>query len=86
MVKVEADPVVEVATVVVAAPVVEKVRHVAPRLCSVILAVAVAAAPALGAEWIVEGRVVGISDGDTITVLDTSNNQHKIRFAGIDAP
>ena len=32
------------------------------------------------------GRVVGISDGDTITVLDASNTQHKIRLAGIDAP
>lgn len=33
-----------------------------------------------------EGRVVGVTDGDTITVLDSSNRQHKIRFAGIDAP
>jgi endonuclease YncB( thermonuclease family) len=34
----------------------------------------------------VKGRVVGISDGDTITVLDASNQQHKIRLNGIDAP
>lgn len=32
------------------------------------------------------GRVVAISDGDTITVLDSSLTQHKIRLAGIDAP
>jgi endonuclease YncB( thermonuclease family) len=32
------------------------------------------------------GRVVGVADGDTITVLDASNGQHKIRLAGIDAP
>ena len=32
------------------------------------------------------GRVVGISDGDTITVLDTGHQQHKIRLSGIDAP
>jgi endonuclease YncB( thermonuclease family) len=32
------------------------------------------------------GRVVGVADGDTITVLDTSNAQHKIRLSGIDAP
>ena len=32
------------------------------------------------------GRVVSIADGDTITVLDTANQQHKIRLAGIDAP
>jgi endonuclease YncB( thermonuclease family) len=30
--------------------------------------------------------VVGISDGDTITVSDETKTQHKIRFAGIDAP
>ena len=41
---------------------------------------------AQGTEWIVEGRVVGVSDGDTITVLDDAKAQHKIRFAGIDAP
>lgn len=33
-----------------------------------------------------EGKVVGVSDGDTITILDSSNIQHKIRLAGIDAP
>ena len=32
------------------------------------------------------GQVVGISDGDTIVVLDSSNVQHKVRLAGIDAP
>jgi len=33
-----------------------------------------------------QGKVVGISDGDTITVLDSTKTQHKIRLAGIDAP
>lgn len=33
-----------------------------------------------------EGRVVGVTDGDTITVLDDSNVQHKVRLMGIDAP
>ena len=32
------------------------------------------------------GKVVGIADGDTATVLDKSNAQHKIRLLGIDAP
>lgn len=35
---------------------------------------------------ILYGRVVGVSDGDTITVLDTNNSQHKVRLSGIDAP
>jgi endonuclease YncB( thermonuclease family) len=32
------------------------------------------------------GRVVGVHDGDTITVLDADRTQHKIRLTGIDAP
>jgi endonuclease YncB( thermonuclease family) len=32
------------------------------------------------------GLVVGVTDGDTITVLDGNNTQHKIRLGGIDAP
>jgi endonuclease YncB( thermonuclease family) len=32
------------------------------------------------------GRVVAIADGDTITILDSANTQHRIRLAGIDAP
>ncbi|MDB4409331.1 thermonuclease family protein [Gammaproteobacteria bacterium] len=32
------------------------------------------------------GRVVRVTDGDTIVVLDSSNVQHKIRLTGIDAP
>lgn len=34
----------------------------------------------------VRGRVVRVADGDTITILDAANTQHKIRFHGIDAP
>ena len=32
------------------------------------------------------GRVVGVSDGDTLTLLDESHDRHKIRLAGIDSP
>jgi endonuclease YncB( thermonuclease family) len=41
---------------------------------------------AVAGSWVVEGRVVGVSDGDTITVLDDAKVQHRVRFAGIDAP
>lgn len=32
------------------------------------------------------GKVIGVQDGDTLTVLDDLNRQHKIRLAEIDAP
>lgn len=45
----------------------------------------VCVASSASAEVII-GRVVGVADGDTITVLDAEKTQHKIRVAGIDAP
>lgn len=35
---------------------------------------------------LLQGQVVGITDGDTLTVLDATQRTHKIRLAGIDAP
>lgn len=32
------------------------------------------------------GRVLRVSDGDTIVLLDKQNNEHRVRFYGIDAP
>lgn len=34
----------------------------------------------------IEGKVVGVADGDTLTVLDDQKTHHKIRLMGIDAP
>ncbi len=34
----------------------------------------------------ITGKVVKIQDGDTITILDKNNVQHRIRFTQIDAP
>jgi endonuclease YncB( thermonuclease family) len=55
-------------------------------LLSLLLIGALLASPAAADEWIIEGRIVGITDGDTLTVLDPANAQHKVRVAGIDAP
>jgi endonuclease YncB( thermonuclease family) len=41
--------------------------------------------PALQAQMLT-GKVVGVSDGDTVTLLDRSKTQHRIRLLGIDAP
>ena len=32
------------------------------------------------------GKVIHVQDGDSITVLDNTRTQHKIRLSGIDAP
>ncbi|MDQ3667591.1 MAG: thermonuclease family protein [Acidobacteriota bacterium] len=34
----------------------------------------------------IRGNVVAVADGDTLTVLDLANRQHRIRLKGIDAP
>ena len=39
-----------------------------------------------GAAGEIQGVVVAIADGDTLTVLDAAQQQHKVRFAFIDAP
>jgi hypothetical protein len=42
-------------------------------VAAVILALALGIAQA--AEWVLEGRVVAVSDGDTITVLDDAKTE-----------
>ncbi|OZI23316.1 hypothetical protein CAL26_07585 [Bordetella genomosp. 9] len=36
--------------------------------------------------YTLEGRIVRVADGDTVTLLGANNRQYKIRLASIDAP
>ena len=75
------------------ATIVEEIGRIAPRVHQNILffiSAALAstltpfAAPALAAT--LYGQVVGVSDGDTVTVLVDGHSQVHVRIAGIDAP
>jgi endonuclease YncB( thermonuclease family) len=62
-------------------------RRLATRACPLVVLFAILyCPPAFSASWTVEGRVVGGSDSDTVTILDRDKRQHKIRFNWIDAP
>lgn len=54
-------------------------------ICSGLALVLLVSAGAVWADT-VTGRVVAVTDGDTIKVLDSDKRQHTIRVAGIDAP
>lgn len=60
-------------------------RELSPRSTVRVLLCAVAL-QASSACHALDSRVVGVSDGDTLTVLDGGKRQHKIRLSGIDAP
>ena len=50
-----------------------------------IAAAALALSAAAGAAQLY-GTVVAVADGDTLTVLDAAQHQHKVRLSAIDAP
>ncbi|MGV8991277.1 MAG: thermonuclease family protein [Thiobacillus sp.] len=52
----------------------------------VLVAIALTLLTAASHADVLTGRVVGIADGDTLTLLDATNTQHKIRLSGIDSP
>ena len=58
--------------------------HVDTRM-ALFCALFVAKSNASQAETLI-GKVVGVTDGDTITVLNGQQTQHKIRLMGIDCP
>lgn len=40
----------------------------------------------VAAPYTLQGKIISVADGDTCTLLDSSNTQHKIRLEGVDAP
>lgn len=61
------------------------IRKVASVL-ALLLATVVAHADGFAAGSMLEGKVVGVADGDTLTVLLAGNRNIKVRLAEIDAP
>lgn len=51
-----------------------------------LIALGLFATSAVARETVLVGRVVGVHDGDTITVLTDGNKSVKVRLDGIDAP
>jgi endonuclease YncB( thermonuclease family)/methylphosphotriester-DNA--protein-cysteine methyltransferase len=45
-----------------------------------------AAVVANNVQLVIEGKVINVHDGDTVTVLDQRNRKYNIRLQGIDAP
>lgn len=50
------------------------------------LVLALACFPVAAQAERLSGRVVGIQDGDTLTLLDSNRREQRVRLAGIDAP
>jgi endonuclease YncB( thermonuclease family)/methylphosphotriester-DNA--protein-cysteine methyltransferase len=43
-------------------------------------------APSNNVQLVIEGKIINVHDGDTVTVLDKDNKKFHIRLQGIDAP
>ena len=52
----------------------------------IIIALILAAAACTSLADQLVGKVIKVTDGDTVNVLTSDNNTHKIRLSGIDAP
>jgi endonuclease YncB( thermonuclease family) len=61
-------------------------RPIAQRLAILLLVLFVHALMHAATAAEIAGRVVSISDGDTLTILDQSQRQTRIRLAEIDTP
>lgn len=42
--------------------------------------------PILLSAHTLKGKIIRVSDGDTVVVLDSTNTQHRVRLDGIDCP
>lgn len=42
--------------------------------------------PILLSAHTLKGKIIRVSDGDTVVVLDSNNTQHRVRLDGIDCP
>jgi micrococcal nuclease len=55
-------------------------------LVSIIVALLCSAVPSLAFENSYAARIIGVTDGDSVTAQTSANQQMQVRLAGIDAP
>lgn len=56
------------------------------RVIGTVAALTALASPLAAIAVELDGMIVGVADGDTVTLLDAGKTQHRIRLDGIDAP
>jgi endonuclease YncB( thermonuclease family) len=57
-----------------------------PTFLALLLLCVLSAAAQNNVKLVIEGKVINVHDGDTITVLDKDDKKFHIRLQGIDAP